>query len=212
MKPKSLNGLENHEASKKPYTVIRIVRIPQDLPGKTALCLIIRNWDSSHSIKRRVASDREAFDAAAASRMSRGERARRWAHYESLQHYPADLGYSRGRGSMAEQNNHESGFSPSSVRTDHFVKSSSSGFVGIATNVDQILGHKLHWLHAPGCINTIERLNQLHYRHYTWSRTTIMDFSTVIIVGPAYDYFYDTSTWDLGLGGIMDSSTVMIPP
>ena len=48
--------------------------------------------------------------------------------------------------------------------------------------------------------------------HYTWSKTTIMDFSTVIIVGPAYDYFYDTSTWDLGLGGIMDSSTVMIPP
>ena len=48
--------------------------------------------------------------------------------------------------------------------------------------------------------------------HYTWSRKTIMDFSTVIIVGPANDYFYDTRDWDLGLGGIMDSSTVMIPP
>ena len=31
-------------------------------------------------------------------------------------------------------------------------------------------------------------------RHYTLSRTTIMDFSTVIIVGPAYDHLYDTST------------------
>ena len=48
----------------------------------------------------------------------------------------------------------------------------------------------------PLCENTEQKPAPVKCNaHYTSLERTIMNFSTVIIVGPAYDHLYDTSTW-----------------